>query len=195
MKALLAVLVGMALSLGIASATVPDPTLCSVTPLDETGAVVVSPECINGVEDPPDAIVFTVNVRNANDDPIPDAFVECIFGNPGNHYICGSAVLTGTTNEDGDVTFAIAAGGCTVEDGAFRIKANNVEIRAYDHVTSPDWDGTSGDGLVNALDLSAFGSSMGGGNSPCTDYDNNGATNALDLAVFGASWAYGCCTP
>ncbi len=184
-KVVLAVIV---LSMGIAGATVPDPANCSVTPCDTFNGVIISP--FSGTA--PSSIMFTANVRNNNNDPIPNAFVELIFGTPGNHFFCASAVLTGTTNANGDVSFAVAAGGCTMGANAITIRANNVPIRTYVNVKSPDYDGVAGNGAVVLADFTVFGNAYVTGAPGCTDYYNDGATGLGDFTAFGSCWARTC---
>jgi len=186
-KVVLAV-IGLVLSVGIAGATVPDPDNCSVEPCDTISGVLISP--FSGAA--PGAIQFTVNVRNSNNDPIPNAFVELIFGTPGNHFFCSSAVLTGTTNANGDVTFAVAAGGCTMGANAMTIRANNAPIRTYTNVKSPDFDGVAANGQVVLADFTVFGNAYVLGAPGCTDYFNDGATGLTDFTAFGACWAKVC---
>ena len=186
-KVVLAV-IGLVLSVGIASATVPDPNNCSVLPPDTFDGVITSP--YTGT--PPTAIEFNVNVRNANNDPIPNAFVELILGVPGNHCLCPAAVLTGTTDANGDVGFAIAAGGCTIGANAIKVRANNVDIRAYANLKSPDWDGTMADCTVGLTDFTFFGGAYVIGAPGCSDYYNDGATDLGDFTTFGACWARTC---
>lgn len=186
-KVVLAV-IGLVLSVGIAGATVPDPDFCSVEPCDTIDGVIVSP--FSGAA--PVAIQFTANIRNSNNDPIPNAFVELIFGTPGNHFFCTSAVLTGTTDANGDVTFGVAAGGCTMGANAIKVRANNVDIRTYTNVKSPDFDGVSGNGQVVLADFTVFGNAYVLGAPGCTDYYNDGATGLTDFTAFGACWAQVC---
>jgi hypothetical protein len=186
-KVVLAV-IGLVLSMGIAGATVPDPENCSVEPCDTIDGVVISP--YTGT--PPAAIVFTANIRNSNNDPIPNAFVELIFSTPGNHFFCGSAVLTGTTDANGNVSFAVAGGGCTLGTNAMKIRANNVEIRAYPSVKSPDYNGVAGDGQVALVDFTVFGNAYVAGAPGCTNYFNDGSTGLTDFTCFGACWGANC---
>jgi hypothetical protein len=186
-KVVLAV-IGLVLSVGIAGATVPDPDNCSVEPCDTINGVVVSP--YSGTA--PASVVFTANIRNSNNDPIPNAFVELIFGTPGNHFFCGSAVLTGTTDANGDVTFAVAAGGCTMGANAMKIRANQVEVRNYPNVKSPDYNGVAGDGMVVLADFTTFGNAYVTGAPGCTDYYNDGVTGLPEFTTFGGCWAKAC---
>ena len=188
----IAVFVGLVLSFGAANATIPDPDFCTVDPCDDLLGVLVCPDLYEGVPAPPDFSEFTVNVRNGDNENIPGAFVEIVFGVQGNHVFCPSAVLTGTTDEFGNVTFNIAAGGCTIATDAVRIIANSVEIRSYENVKSPDYDGTS-NGQVVLADFIIFGQAFSGINpEPCTDYDSTGGTILADFIIFGQGWAHMC---
>lgn len=184
MRMVLAVF-GLALLVGTAGATIPDPDYCSADPLDTLGGMLVCP-------DPPAGFAtFTVNVRNGDNEAIPDAFVALVFGVPGNHFFCASAVLTGTTDAAGNVTFNVTAGGCTEAAGAVRIIANTVEIRSYPTVKSPDWDGSS-NGAVILSDFIVFGGAYSAGAPGCHDYDNSGATGLPDFIIFGQGWGHIC---
>ncbi len=186
-KVVLAV-IGLVLSMGIASATVPDPENCSVEPPDTIGGILTCPFDAN----PPTPIVFTVNVRNSDTDPIPNAFVEIIPGDPGAHFICSNAVLTGTTDANGDVEFALSVGGCVLGANAIKVRANNVDIRVYESVKSMDFDGTAGNGEVALTDFTYFGNQYVAGAPGCSDYDNTGATGLTDFTVFGQCWGSSC---
>lgn len=187
MRNVVLAVVGLVLTCGIANATVPDPELCAVTPCDTFDGVVTCP--YDGVA--PSATDFTVNVRNADNDPIPNAFVEIIFGTPGNHYLCPAVVLSGTTDTDGNVDFNVAAGGCTEGGAAIKIRANNVDIRTWMYVKSPDYDG-SANGAVELTDFTFFGAALVASAPGCTDYYNDGATGLPDFTTFGECWGKSC---
>lgn len=188
MRNVVLAVIGLALSCGIASATVPDPANCSVVPCDTYDGLITCP--YEGTPPPP--IVFTVNVRNGDNDPIPNAFVEIFFGVPGNHCFCASVVLTGTTDANGNVEFAIAAGGCTTEAAyAVTIMANNVPIREYPNSKSPDYDGSS-DCQVALTDLTVFGGVYGGPGPHCMDFDSANGVDLVDFTIFGLCWARSC---
>lgn len=187
MRMVLALLVGLVLSAGVASATIPDDAFCSVTPCDALGGMLVCPNLPSA----PSFSEFTVNVRNSDNEAIPDAFVEIIFGVPGNHFFCTSATLTGTTDINGNVTFNIAAGGCTMATDAVRIIANTVQIRTYDTVKSPDYDGSS-DGTVSGTDFVVFGQAFASGAGGCDDFTNDGVTDGSDFVIFGQGWGHVC---
>lgn len=183
------VVIGLVFVVGMANATVPDATLCSVDPCDgfPIPGVITHPYDA----DPAGEFEFTVNVRNADDDPIPAAYVELTFVEEGNHCLCASVVLTGTTDASGDVTFNVAAGGCTAGMSAFIITANTVDIREYDYAKSPDWAGAC-DGGVTLADFTDFGAAYAGGGPGCHDYDNNGSTSLGDFSIFGTAWQSTC---
>ncbi|MCK4412001.1 MAG: hypothetical protein KAY32_00520 [Candidatus Eisenbacteria sp.] len=194
--AVLLVATGLLLSFGMAHATVPDATYCSVTPCDTYGAVLVCPDysISAGAVDPVVDIEFTVNVRNASNDPIPGAFVQTVLGTPGNHHVCNDAVLTATTDGAGNAVFNIAAGGCTIAAGAaVQIVANSVTIRTYDAVKSPDLIGSGdSDGIVSLEDFSFFAGTYGSTTDPCTDYKGSGMTELEDFSVFARCYGRLC---
>ncbi|MFH1144974.1 MAG: hypothetical protein V1774_10565 [Candidatus Eisenbacteria bacterium] len=182
------------IAVGAANATIPERTNCSVTPCDTYGGLILSPDynIQLGMVMPRPAAEFVVNVRNANNDPIPSAFVEVVLGTPGNHCLCIDAVLTGTTDVNGDATFNISGGGCTIGTNAARIIANSVEIRAYDAVRSPDYENGTSDCLVGLPDFGFFATNFGGFSEPCTDYNGSGQTELFDFSVFAQSFGYTC---
>ncbi|MCK4304429.1 MAG: hypothetical protein KAY24_09350 [Candidatus Eisenbacteria sp.] len=186
MRSVVLAVIGLVLTVGIVNATVPDPDNCAVDPCDTIGGLIIYPDPVI-----PGFASFTANVRNADNDPIPDAFVEIIFGMPGDLYLeCPDLVLTGTTDVNGNVTFDVSAGGCSVGANAAKIRANGVDIRTYENVKSPDYAGVA-DGNVDLDDFIPFGSAMGvtGG---CTDYFNDGMTGLEEFIVFGEAWGRTC---
>ena len=186
MRSIVLAIISLVLTIGIANATVPNPDKCAVDPCDAIGGLIIYP----GPE-PGGYASFTANVRNADDDPIPGAFVEVIFGVPGDVYLnCPDLVLTGTTGVNGNVTFNISAGGCSTGANAVKIRANGVDIRTYENVKSPDY-AAMGDGNVDLDDFMAFGAVMGvtGG---CHDYFNDGLTGLEEFIVFGEAWGRTC---
>lgn len=177
---------GLVLCIGVANATVPEADLCSVSPCDTFLGVVLYPQPNAG-----GAAEFTVNARNADNDPIPNAFVELILGTPGNHMLCSDAVLTGTTDAAGDVTFAISGGGCTTGAGALIVKVNGVNIRDYASVKSPDYAPGS-NGSVELADFIFFGTQFAGSLPGCADYYNAGTTGLGSFIVFGEAFTHAC---
>lgn len=178
MKKLLSALFVLALCSSVAMATVPDPTKCSVSPADVLLGVVLSPDS----PAPIPASVYTVTVRNADNNPINGAAVEFLFAT--GIRVCTTAVHTGSTNSQGIVTITLRGGGCVTGSGACRVKANGVEIRNFVNAKSPDYDGAAANGVVNLSDLVNYGT----GNL-CHDYDNNGAVNLSDLVLFASAYA------
>ncbi len=182
----LAVVVGLVLSFGVANATVPDPANCTCDPCDAIGGMFTYPDPIpGGLAD------VTLNVRNADNDPIPGAFVEILFGVPANHFFCSDLVLTGTTGPTGNITFSMSMGGCTEAAGAVVIRANGVPIRDYPNVKSADWDGTA-NGVVSGTDFTVFKNAFFAGVPGCTDYYNDGATGGVEFTAFLQAWAHAC---
>lgn len=185
--AVLLVVVGM-FAVAIAGATVPDESKCAVTPLDTRGVMTTTPQYRGAIADPPDGTEFTVNVRNAADQPIPNAFVEIVFNYPGNHIECSNIVATGNTDANGNITFNLAAGGCTLTMDAVTIIANTVDIRSYKAI-SPDADHG---GSVSLGDFTAFGSDFSTGASGCFDFDGSGSTTLGDFTLFGQCFGLAC---
>jgi hypothetical protein len=177
---------GLVLCIGVANATVPEVDLCSVAPCDDFLGVVLYPQPNAG-----GAAEFTVNARNADNDPIPNAFVELTLGTPGNHMLCSDAVMTGTTDAAGNVTFAISGGGCTMGADAFTVKVNGVNIRTFENVKSPDYAPGS-NGNVELADFIYFGNQMSTSAAGCADYYNTGATGLGSFIVFGEAFTHQC---
>ena len=192
MRSVVLAVIGLVLTVGIANATVPDPDLCSVLPCDTYGVPAGSAPGIFMYPDPvPGGLgEFVCNIRNADNDPIPDAFVQIIIGVPGNHWQCPDIVLTGTTDANGDVTFNISAGGCTIGAGAVTIQANGVDIRDYDNLKSADFSPV--DGATELADFIEFGNQYAVSAPGCTDFFNDGATELTDFVAFGEAWGRAC---
>lgn len=188
--AVLLVVVGLAFAFSIAGATIPDASKCSVTPIDERGVVTVTPQYRGAVTDPPAGTAFTVNVRNNADEPIPNAFVEIVFNYPANQVECSNIVATGDTDDDGNITFNLAAGGCTLTPDALSIIANssNPPIRTF-KVASPDGDHS---GSVSLGDFTGFGYDFGHSIGGCYDFDGNGNTTLGDFTLFGQCFNLSC---
>lgn len=166
---------------------VPDPDYCSVVPCDAMMGVLTTPHSGSG----PEATQFVVTVMFDPVTPIPNAFVELIVRQPAHHHFCPGAVLTGTTNAQGQVTLNPALGGCTLAHDMIRIRANNVDIRMYDRLLSPDFDGEA-DGRVHISDFAFFGSRFVAGAPGCTDYYNDGRTGIDDFSAFADCWSRSC---
>ncbi len=190
-NAVLAVVLGVVLTCGIANATIPEEAYCSVTPCDQTGIVLTCPDYLGGTLQPVAGVSFTVNVRNGDNNVIPNAYTEVVFDFPGNHEFCSDIVATGTTDDNGNITFNLSAGGCTMTPSAIHINANTYLIRTYDNVKSPDWDGTA-DGQVALSDFIVFANAYAAGAGGCTDYFGDGVTNLNDFILFGSAWAHYC---
>jgi hypothetical protein len=165
----------------------PDPEFCTVTPCDAMMGVLTTPHSGTG----PAATQFVVTVMRDAVTPIPNAFVEIIVRQPANHHLCPGARLTGTTDAQGQVTFNLAMGGCTIDQQALLIRANTADIRLYFRLLSPDYDG-QGNGAVTLSDFTVFGAAYVAGAPGCTDYYNDGATGIDDFTSFGACWSLAC---
>jgi hypothetical protein len=180
MKKVLCSLVGLALSGSVALAEVPDPQFCEVVPADNLGGLVLCPD----VPAPIPSTINTITVRNSSNNPIANASVVVTIA--ASHFICGSTVLTGTTDGAGEVVITLGGGGCSHNVPlSGLVKAQGVTIRDFSNVKSPDYDGASGDGLVNLTDLVPFSAEFtDAAPNECHDYDNNGDTALPDLVIF-----------
>ena len=183
----LAVVVGLVLSFGVANATVPDPDNCTCNPCDAIAGMFVYPDPVpGGLAD------IALNVRNADNDPIPGAFVEILFGAPANHCFCPDVVLTGTTDAAGNIAFSMSMGGCTEAAGAAVIRANGVPIREYMNVKSADWDGSS-NCQVAGTDFTIFKNAYFANPGPgCHDYYNDGNCDGVEFTAFLQAWTHLC---
>ena len=135
-------------------------------------------------------------VRTFWNQPVNNAVVEVLIGGQAQGYvgICPNQTLVDNTNEEGEVCFNLAGGGCLKHyQDAVVIRANGVVIREYDAIMSADYTGWDDNGipdrwdhLVSPPDLAAFVTAYQGGVGPasCHDYDNNEGTGPTDLAVF-----------
>jgi len=187
MRSVVLTVIGLVLAIGVASATVPDPDNCSVTPCDDYAGVVTIP----WEGSPVTYFDFTVNVRNADNDPIPNALTELVLLTPGNHFVCPAAVMSGTTDGDGNITFNPAVGGCTMDTNAIIVVSNGVTIAAFNNLKSPDFDGGA-NGTVELGDFAYFSNAMLSHLSGCTDFFNDGDTGLDDFAGFTNGWANNC---
>lgn len=178
MKKLLSALCVLALSATFAMATVPDATKCTVVPGDALNGLVIAPDSPSPIT----ATIYTITVRNIQNDPIQNAAVVFEFG--AGIRACTTATHSGTTNAQGVVVITLRGGGCLVGGGAGVIKANGITIRSYNNVKSPDWDGIAANGIVNISDLVNFQTL-----AACHDYDNNGLVNIGDLIQFSAAFS------
>jgi hypothetical protein len=185
-NAVLAVVIGLVCIVGTASATIPDPDLCTVSPCDDFLGLVVYPD-----PNPGGSAEFTANIRNGDDEPIPNAYVEVVFLAPETHTFCVDVVLDGNTDEFGNITFNISAGGCSDDVvPVVNIIANGTLIREYNTAKGGDWAPTS-DGIVELADFIYFGNNYGP-NPGCTDYFNDDITGLDDFIAFGEHWGHAC---
>jgi hypothetical protein len=190
----------------VRSQDTPDPSNCYCT-LDETQRLLLIP---GGPSPPPDGpwaplhySAFSVEVRNAQGEPISDAVVEILVAGQDDWTtcICANQDLVKTTDPNGYVSFNIAGGGCRKHrpDGCV-IRANDIIIRTYDAVMSPDYWAYDDYGrpgycswTVNPHDLAGFVGAYHGGGGPasCHDYNNDGTTDPTDLGIFIQSYFSG----
>jgi hypothetical protein len=147
------------------------------------------PQYRGQVVSPLGGAAFTVNVRNLNNDNIPNALVEIAFNIPANHVECPNIVASGNTDANGNITFNLAAGGCSIGTDVVSIIANNVEIRTYDECVSPDGDHS---GACSLGDFTAFGSDFQNHVGGCFDFDNSGDTTLGDFTLFGQAFGLAC---
>lgn len=175
---------------GVADANVPDPDNCSVMPCDLFMGILTCPYSATAA--PPEVTHFVVTVLNMSGQPIVGAYVEILVYFPANHLSCPNAQPAGITDENGQVEFNLAMGGCTVDQTqTVGIVANGVPIRIYERLLSPDYSG-EGDLMVGLLDFTYFGSAMVHSAAGCTDYFNDGATGLDDFSAFGECWGHSC---
>lgn len=160
----------------------PDPNCSEVVPWDGLNGAFLNPSS----PIPIDASIARIVVLGFECQPIVGASVSVEF-TPVNA-ACPSAVLSGTTDDQGRVTIVAEGGGCFEGFFACAIKANGVTIRAYESAKSPDFDGSGGDGAVGLADLVTFSSAFLGNSPGCHDYDNDGATGLSDLILFGQAF-------
>ncbi len=166
---------------------IPDPEHCTVVPCDAMMGILTSPHSGTG----PEVTRFVVTVMVDPTTPVPNAYVEIVVGQPFGHYVCPGAQGAGITNEQGQVAFNLAMGGCRLGHDVVRILANGVVIRIYDRLLSPDFDGEA-DGAVTLADFAFFGHAHMTGAAGCTDYYNDGTTGIDDFTGFAACWGRSC---
>jgi hypothetical protein len=179
-------LIGLVFTAGAANATIPDPDLCTVDPCDTFFGLVTYPDPLPG-----GSAEFTVNVRNGDNDPIPNAFTEVVFMVAANHFFCPGVVLDGNTDDVGNITFNISAGGCTEGMDAVQIISNGTLIRTYTNAKSADWAPTA-NGNVELPDFIFFGGNYDPTIAGCTDLFNSGGTGLDDFIGFGEAWGHVC---
>lgn len=184
MKKVLFTLLGLALCSSMALAEVPDASKCTVNPADALNGLVLAPN----LPAPIPASINLINVRNSANNPISNASVVITLG--AGNVLCGTTVLTGTTNASGNVTITLGGGGCehnTPLSGI--VKANGVTIRSYANVKSPDYDGAAGNRSVTLADLIKFSNEfLDVDPNECHDYDNDANTGLGDLIIFSPTF-------
>jgi hypothetical protein len=155
-----------------------------VSPGDALNGLVLAPN----LPAPIPASIEVVTVRNSSNNPIPNASVLVQLG--ALNVLCGSTVLTGTTNGAGQATLTLGGGGCAHNIALSGIvKANGVTIRSYLHVKSPDFDGASGNLTVTLADLIKFSNEFTDSEpNECHDYDNDGNCGLSDLIAFSPTF-------
>ena len=185
MKRVLFSILGLALCSSAAFATVPNPVFSTVTPADDLDGLFLAPSSPAAVP----ASVNLITVRNSSNNVIENASVVVTL--TAANVVCGSTVLTGTTDVAGQVTLTLGGGGCTDEiplSGV--VKANGITIRAYENVKSPDYDGLEGNLAVALPDLVTFAAEFlaAAGMGTCHDYNNDEDTGLTELVLFGPTF-------
>ena len=205
MKRVLLALVALALVGGTAYASVPDPDFCEVQPQDGMDC----PKLIGVPSDPAPARFSTLAdveiwVRAFGNTPIENAYVEIVMNELCEVHMCycQDNDMTGITDAVGYVKLNLMLGGCCTETSSAIILAGGdptatppipgTPIRAYDMVTSPDFDGTTGNCAVALEDLIFFAAQYGSSTNPCTDYSGDCVADLTDLILFAAQYGQSC---
>jgi hypothetical protein len=196
MKRAILALAVLALFAAEAWASVPDPSMCSVTPWDD-----FTRSLGRGVPKTGGSALANVDVSvKANiggvPTPIDGAYVEVSWRENCTICICADATLSGYTNGIGNVTLNVGAGGCCQGGASVVVKAGDdtvippalTVIRAYDYFASPDANATC---TVTLGDFTAFGQ-MFNGTGYCADYNGDGSVTLADFTYFGQSFNNSC---
>lgn len=183
MKNILVALAALAActSISVAQSGNIDQALSTILPSDDLLGMVFTPTN----QAPFPASVNTITIRNTSNEPIAHVSVWMEVG-PRTE-LCGSSVLSGTTDVNGELVLTLRGGGCAHHTPLSAVvRAAGLTIRQYSNVKSPDYDGAGGNLAVTLPDLTQFSGEFGGGiPSACHDYDNNGTTGLSDLIIFG----------
>jgi hypothetical protein len=155
-----------------------------VTPADALNGLVLAPNLPSYIP----ASINVVTVKNNANAPISGASVVLTLG--ASNVLCGSTILTGTTNGSGQTTISLGGGGCAHNIALSAIvKANGVTIRSYSNSKSPDYDGAGGNLSVTLADFVKFSREfLDTDPAECHDYDNNGNCGIEDLITFGPTF-------
>ncbi len=193
MKKFAIAILGVALCSSAAFATIPNPVNCSVEPGDALDGPFLAPSDPT----PPPATINTITVRNSANNVIENATVVITL--TAANIVCGSTVLSGTTDAAGQVALTLGGGGC-VDDIPLSgvVKANGITIRAYENVKSADYDGAAGSLVIDLSDLVSFSAEFlaAAGTGTCHDYNNDGTTGLPELVLFGPTFTTpNTCTP
>ena len=122
--------------------------------------------------------------------PWPNAYVELqLSGTCDNLCFCDGSVLTGYTDQNGQLTLNMTIGGCCLASDAVTISIGYIPMREYPLV-SPAHAGDPCE--VSLADFIGFGTDFSGAGGGCTDYDGDGGTGLGDFIVFGAGWSRAC---
>ncbi len=196
MKKLLSAVIMLALVSGAAWASVPDPEYCEVLPGDEMAV----PRLLGITKDAGGSPYWDLDIHVAafGGVSLANVYVQVMINTDCDADLCtcSGLVLDGFTDANGDVSFEVRLGGCCEMTAAVIIMADDVPIRQYDFVVSPDITSAVGGGdcQVVLADFSAFGAGLGAGAAGCTDFTGSGNTVLGDFVVFGAGWGGSCTT-
>lgn len=193
MKTLLSVIIVLALVSSVAWASIPDPDYCVVLPGDlmANPRIVGIPAVVGGAP----YWNLSIHVAAWGGSPIANSYVEIIFDVSCEGLCsCTGLVLTGYTNASGDISLQVRLGGCCEATVAALILADNVPIRQYELVVSPDVTGPLGIGDCATFldDFGAFGAIFGGGTAGCADYNGDDLIDLSDFTVFASAWGRSC---
>lgn len=201
MKKLIPALVLHALCSSLAAATIPDPQLCSISPIyglvgiPGREVVIVSPwdgyQYLTGTQ-------YTVRVATSSGAPIAGSVIRVEF-HP-SIIPCPDAQHSAVTDWNGEARIWFTASGCLTDvAGACVITADGIEIRQIRGVRSPDNGDhyvAQPDGAADVIDLTYFGSEYKGsetGRGICHDYDYSLACDTVDLTYFGEAFKRAFC--
>ncbi len=169
----------------VVRAQVPDAGQSTVEPWDTYGHVLVSP----GTQSSVDSVIITV--RDAVGNPVPNVPVTVSIAMlPGLAFDLNPG-LTATTDGAGRIILNPRIGGSRLNSNV-TVEAGGVVLRTFANVLSPDFDGSAGNGVVNATDLGYFDyRSSSAGYDPLLDLDGNHVLGPSDRAIILAAIAAG----
>jgi len=182
----------LALASSVAYANVPDPTACTVLPLDTfTNQRMV---VIGDVPAPSALADIDIFVAATGGIGLGNRYVEVFIAGECDATMCycDGLVLSGYTSDSPDpvgyISFNLAASGCCEVTTAGRIVADGLPIRGYDIIVSPDYNGATGDCNMFTDDFVAFGAQGWAGQHTCYDTSGDGFVGVADFIAFGSAW-------